>query len=367
MDGFAVRWQDCQSCSKENPTLLEVIDDIPAGKASQKVLLKQQAMRIMTGAPIPDGADTVVPIEDTKGSLNRVQIFSVGSKGKHIRKSGEDIKKNQVVFRKGSILTPACLGVLASIGQKQVKVYAKPKVAFFSTGDELVPYTQEPEGAQIVNSNSPLIASCLCQLGCVPVDLGICQDSESTIRKTLELGFDQADVVVSFGGISVGDYDFVQRVFEVLSGDIHFWRVAMKPGKPFLYGHLKQKPFFALPGNPVSVGVLYEEFVRPALLKIMGYECVFRPVFQAIAQEDLEDSEKRTCFLRGILEQKDGRYTFRKTGLQGAHVLSGMAGANAFGILPRGIAQIKKGETFGVQVLSPFAELQSLWPGGFPE
>jgi len=365
MDGFAVQGQDVLSATLDAPVCLKIIGEIPAGKKSNLTLQSGQAIRIMTGAPVAQGADTVVPIEDTeKKSDQEILIYCADKKGKHIRKAGEDVKKDERVFQKGQLLNPYALGVLASIGVKDVSVTPKPRVAFFTTGEELKSF-EECSGtlqeAQIVDSNTPTLMTLLKELGCSIRSLGVVADKKEEISRSLKETFRHSDMVLTCGGISVGQFDFIKEEFQKLGGEVIFWRLGVKPGKPLLFGLFQKIPFFALPGNPVSVGILFEEMVRPALLKMMGYSRIFRPLVWAIADQEIRDSEKRTCFLRVLLEEKEGQWHCHTTGMQGSHILTGMAKAQGLAILPEGFGKISKGQKVAVRLLSPGVEFKKDW------
>jgi len=273
MDGYAVRDADIEGASGDHPVRLEVIEDLPAGFLSQKSLKEGQAIRIMTGAPIPEGATTVVPVEETQKEGSFVIILKTIPTGEYIRKAGEDVKKGQRIVSRGDILRPAEIGVLASNGRSSISVYQKPTVAILCTGEELVDVDEPLEGVKIVSSNSYTLAAQVKECGAIPIQLGIAKDRKEDVLEKLGQGL-RADVLISSAGVSVGDYDFVKEALGDLGMERVFWGVAMKPGKPMAFGMIRGKPAFGLPGNPVSSMVSFEQFVRPALLKMMGADAV---------------------------------------------------------------------------------------------
>ncbi len=277
MDGYAVRAVDIEKALRDRSVRLEVIEDLPAGFMAQKEIGEGQAIRIMTGAPIPKGADTVVPVEETEKDGSFVLIFRVIPSGGHVRRAGEDVKRGDRVVSKGDILRPAEIGMLASLGRSSISVYQRPMVAILCTGEELVDIDEPLEGVKIVSSNSYTLAAQVKECGAIPVQLGIARDRREEVVEKLREGL-RADVLISSAGISVGDYDFVKGALNDLGMEMVFWRVAMKPGKPMAFGMIGGKPVFGLPGNPVSSMVSFEQFVRPALLKMMGHRQIFRPV-----------------------------------------------------------------------------------------
>ncbi len=262
MDGYAVKAIDIGKASRDLPARLEVMEDLPAGFISQKTLMQGQAIRIMTGAPIPKGADTVVPVEETQKEGFHVFIFKAIPSGEHIRKAGEDVRRGGRVISKGDVLRPAEIGMLAALGRSSVSVFQRPLVAILCTGEELVDVDEPLEGAKIVSSNSYTLAAQVKECGAIPVQLGIAGDRKEEVVEKLRQGL-RADVLISSAGISVGDYDFVKEALKDLGMELVFWRVAMKPGKPMAFGTIHGKPVFGLPGNPVSSMVSFEQFVRP--------------------------------------------------------------------------------------------------------
>lgn len=346
MDGFAVRGADVGAAG----SVLEVIGDLPAGSRSETAVGPGQAIKIMTGAPMPPGADTVARVEDTATEGSKVTIGTTVPAGTSVRPAGGDVAEGQVVFLAGTRLTPMHVGVLATIGVGSPEVFERPRVAFMSTGDELTP----PESAGLApgairDSNRPMLLSLLEDASVEPIDLGIIPDDPDALRDALRRGA-EADVVISTGGVSMGDYDVTKLVLE---GDAHvdFWQVAIQPAKPFAFGRIGEALFFGLPGNPVSVLVSFEQFARPSLLKMQGARAVLRPHLVAIAGESLETDPEKTVFVRVLVEGLDeGTPTVIKSGGQASNVLSAAAAADGFGVVPRGMATVARGEEVTVEM-----------------
>lgn len=357
MDGYAVRAEDTAGASEKNPVELNVLMDLPAGRHTETVLGDGEAIRIMTGAPIPAGADTVVQVELTeRPSGGRVRILEEHARDRNIRRAGEDIEIGQEIVRKGETLTPAKTGLLASIGKKTVKVIRKPVVAVLATGDELLEAGEPMRPGKIRNSNSFTLISQIRSCGAEAQYLGIARDTRQEVIDRLRAGM-TADMIVSSGGVSVGDYDYVKDALEELDVKFLFTKVAIKPGKPTVFGLLQGKPVFGLPGNPVSSMVIFEEFVRPALLKMMGRQKLFRKVVDAVLEEDIAKKPDRMHLIRGIVREENSAYYVSTTGPQGSGILVSMDRANALILFPQGTKRLKKGERVKVQLLdSPEVE-----------
>jgi molybdopterin molybdotransferase len=350
MDGYAVRSEDIQNASSSHPVRLEVIEDLPAGFISKKKLEKGQAIRIMTGAPVPEEADAVVPVEDTKKEDRFALIFRATLQGEHIRKAGEDVKKGECVISAGDLIDPAEIGMLASLGRSFVAVYQRATVAILCTGEELVDVDGDLDGIKIVSSNSYSLAAQVKDCGAIPIQLGIARDRKEEIKEKLLQGL-RADVLISSAGVSVGDYDFVKDVLSDLGVEIVFWKVAMKPGMPVVFGTIQGKPVFGLPGNPVSSMVSFEQFVRPSLLKMMGHRRLFRPVIDAILKEDIQKRPGRRHFIRAFVTFEKDQYFVVPTGAQGSGILKSMVKANGLMVIPEDREIVKAGERVKVQLL----------------
>lgn len=350
MDGYAVRSADTKGVSALKPVELKVIETIAAGSAPRKTLQEGQAARIMTGAVLPKGADAVVRREDTEERGKTVRIKVAALKGLDIRFSGEDVQKGERVITAGSVLRPGHIGMLAALGKSFVSVHQKPRVAILSTGDELVDIEVDPPPGKIVNSNSYSLAAQILECGGVPIMMGIGRDKKAELVEKFQIAR-RADVILSSGGVSVGDYDFVKDVMGDIGNAMHFWQVAMRPGKPLAFGSIDGIPLFGLPGNPVSVMVSFEQFVRPYLLKMQGHVRIFRDTLTAQSAQDIKKSIGTKNFIRAVVQKEKGRYLARVTGEQGSGILKSMVVANAFIVLPEKVSFVKKGDQVVLQLL----------------
>jgi molybdopterin molybdotransferase len=357
MDGYAVKSEDTKGASKDHPAVLTVIEDLPAGYVAKGKIKKGEAIRIMTGAPLPQGADSVIMVEETEASGDKVKIFNEAETNQHIRKAGEDVKKGELVIPQGTVLRPAAIGMLASLKRSFVSVYQRPLVSILCTGDELVDVDGELKAGQIVSSNSYTLASQVKECGGIPLLLGIARDRKDELEQKFREGL-RADVIISSAGVSVGDYDLVKGVLQDLGMEMKFWKVAMRPGQPLAFGTIGGKPTFGLPGNPVSSMVSFEQFVRPYLLKMQGHKKIFRPVIEAIWQEGFVKKTERKYLVRCIVSKKEGTYIASSTGEQGSGILKSMVLANGLAIFPEEKEVIRAGEKVKVQLLDREAEQQ---------
>ncbi|OGP64484.1 MAG: hypothetical protein A3K22_04310 [Deltaproteobacteria bacterium RBG_16_42_7] len=354
MDGYAVRAVDTKEASKDQPVTLQIIEDLPAGYVAKKSVKRGQTIRIMTGAPMPKGADAVIMVEDTErrsgvsSQKSEVKIFKEAKVGDNVRKAGEDFKKGDIVLRKGMTIRPAEIGMLAAVGKPNVYVYQQPNVAVLSTGDELIEIEEAPMNGKIRNSNSYAIAAQIKACGATPIQLGIARDTKKDLKEKLEFGL-TADCIVSSGGVSVGDFDFVKDVLKQMGSEMRFWKVAMKPGKPLAFGVIANKPAFGLPGNPISSMVAFEQFVRPAILKMMGKKDIFKRAFDALLTKPVKKKAGRMHFVRAALEQKDGQFYVTPLEGQGSGILSSMVKANCLIILPEDAKDVEKDSKVKVQ------------------
>jgi len=362
MDGYAVRAADTKGASEKTPKDLKVTDTVIAGEISKKEVTPGTAIRIMTGAPMPKGADSVVQFENTdeeqrkKSSpdkpVTQVGIFEEIEAGKNIRLAGEDVKRGSVILKQGTTIRPAEIGVMASTGRAKVIVIRRPVVAVLSTGNELVEVGKPlPEG-RIYNSNSYSIASLVKRYGGIPKILGIAKDDEKDLVSKLKDAQD-ADMLLTTGGVSMGDYDMVKDIL-ARDGKIVFWKVRVKPGKPLAFGKMKgttkdgkpkEIPHLGLPGNATSCMVSFELFVRPALLKMMGKKKLDKPSVPAIIKDSVKNDAGRRIYDRAITEKRDGHYIARLTGPQGSGILTSMALANSLVLIPEKVENVNKGDT----------------------
>jgi len=340
MDGFAVRVVDTIGA----PVDLAVIEDVPAGSVPTMAVGPGQATRIMTGAPMPEAADGVVMVESTTSTGDRVRIDETIAAGASVRLAGSNVAAGDRVVSAGVRLGPAHLGLLASVGVASPLVRRRPKVAILSTGDEVLPAEAGtlPPGA-IRDANRPLLAALAAEVGAEVVDFGIVPDDAALLRATLEEAAAGADAVLTSGGVSMGDYDLVKQVLTEM-GSTEFWRVAMQPAKPFGFGFLGDTPVFGLPGNPVSVTVSFEQFVRPALLHRMGARRLFRLRVIGVLEEAIETDPAKTVFVRVTTRYVDGEWRAAPSGGQSSHVLAALAAADAFAVVPVGSADLAAGE-----------------------
>lgn len=336
MDGFAVRAADVTSPG----AVLEILEDVPAGQVASVAVGEGQAIKIMTGAPMPEGADTVVRVEDTEEEAGKVRIATNPGVGTSVRPPGGDVTAGTTVFDPGTRLSEAHVGVLATIGVVNPVVARRPRVAVMSTGDELVPpETPELQAGLIRDSNRPMLAALVAGAGAEPIDMGRIPDDADSLRAALGQAAAEADAIVTSGGVSMGEFDVTKVVLRD-EADVDFFPVAMKPGKPQGFGTIGGTPFFGLPGNPVSVLVSFEQFMRPALLAMQGATALLRPRVMGVAGEDLVSGPLKEEFIR-VRHTDDGVV---QTGGSGSHVLSGAANADAFAVLPVGVERVVSGE-----------------------
>ena len=349
MDGYAVRFSDLQPGGE---TTLRVAGTAFAGAPYSGPMPAGECVRIMTGGVVPAGADTIVMQEHVKAKDGQVTIGSGHRKGQHLRRAGEDLVAGQVALKRGTPLRPAEIGLIASLGIAEVSVYRRLRVAFFSTGDELVSIGTTPKEGQIYDSNRYTIHGMLKRLGCEAIDMGVVRDDPRLLESAFLQAAATADVLITSGGVSVGEADFVKELLNRL-GEVVFWKIAMKPGRPLAYGKIGNAHFFGLPGNPVSVMVTFYQFVRDALLKLAGRDPVLPlPTFTVPCTSALKKAPGRTEFQRGILSRDgNGSWSVRVTGEQGSGILRSMADANCFIILPTEQGNVAPGALVEVQVM----------------
>ncbi len=351
MDGYAVIAADTARASRENPIRLKIIDEIRAGdNRIVKRVEEGTAIRIMTGAPMPDGADAVIQFEDTHDDGDALIMRPV-ERGENIRLSGEDILRGSTVLSSGDRLKSSDVGLLASLNIESVLVYSRPRVAIIQTGDEIVRVGEEMKPGQIRNSNVYTLFSEIEKYEGLPENLGIARDTPDAIKEKLlqAVGF---DVIITTGGVSMGVYDYIKDAISDLGIDIVFEKIKMKPGRPCVFGTKNNTLFFGLPGNPVSAMVTFMQFVRPALLRIMGARRIEKPMINAILEEDIKKKPDREHFIRGYFSIRDGVVFVNTTGPQGSGILRSMSMANCLIILPIGVASVKAGDTITIQLIN---------------
>lgn len=351
MDGYALIAADLEGASKQSPVMLRVVGDVAAGALPDVIVEPGTAVRIMTGAPVPPGADAVVPVEDTNEAWrdrerplpDQIQVTRTVKPGDYIRYPGEDIEVGQVILEQGHILRPQEVGVLASLGTSEVSVIRPPRVAILATGDELLPVDEPLRPGKIRNSNGYTQAAQIMALGAIPIQLGIAGDTETAVRQKLQAGLDaNVDLFISSAGVSVGAYDVVKAVLEQ-EGNVGFWRVRMRPGKPLAYGTYHGIPYLGLPGNPVSAMVSFERFARAAIRKMAGHTQLDRPTVSVTVQDEIR-SDGRESYIRAVVMRQGNRYEAKLTGDQGSHIMTSLVKANALLIVPEGVKYVPVGD-----------------------
>lgn len=362
MDGYAVQAESIRGASYECPRILRVVGEVAAGHVTGLKAELGTCVRIMTGASLPEGADTVVPFEATdevdrkrtSASEAEIGIRCSLPEGSNIRRSGEDIAKGELVMKCGKLLHPAEIGMLASLGKGTVLVIRRPVVAILATGDEVLDVNQPLLPGKIYSSNTYSLAAQVLSYGGIPRVLGIAPDDVGQLSRALRRGL-SCDMLVTSGGVSLGDYDVVKQVLAA-EGDISFWTVCMKPGKPLAFGTFKRNgkknvPHLGLPGNPVSSMITFEVFGRPAILKMMGKRNLTRPSVTAVMESPIKNDDNRRIFARVIVSRREGKYFACLTGSQGSGVLTSMAKANGLAVIPETTKELKPGTTVDVMLL----------------
>lgn len=350
MDGYCCRHEDMAGAGANNPVKLKIVGDSPAGHPFRNTVGPGEAVRIMTGGLVPPGADTVIMIEDTETDGEYVVCLNDPGAGAHIRPRGEDVKDGETVLSAGDIVRPPEVGMLATLGHAYVYVHQRPVVAILSTGDELVDLDEPFIDGKVVCSNTYTLAAQVMECGGVPLSLGIATDNEDDQRARISDGL-RADAILTSGGVSVGKYDLVKDTLHQLGMQVKFWKVAMKPGKPLVFGTVANKPVFGLPGNPTAAMISFEQFVRPALLKMMGCKNLFRPLVDAILAEDVKISSGRLHLVRCRLFEKDGVMLAATTGNQSSGALRSMVLADGLLVLPPEGIPFKAGDHVRVQLM----------------
>ena len=334
MDGYAVLVADTAAASRQAPSRLCVVGELAAGYVAHAEVVPGTAIRIMTGAPIPSGADAVVRVEDTEAAGEWVEILAEVPEGQYVRPAGEDVRQGELALPQGTFVRPSEVGMLATLGHSHVQVVRRPRVAILATGDEVVAVEEPLAPGKIRNANSYSNAAQVAKYGGIPVMLGIARDRVEELTAKISAGLAQGvDLFLTSGGVSVGDFDLVKDVLAA-EGELEFWRVRMKPGKPLAFGRIGGVPVLGLPGNPVSVMVSFEMFVRPAILKMLGMTGWERRTVEATLMDAVRRKDDRRHYLRVRVEQHDGEVRAFLTGGQGSGILSSMVKANALAIIP---------------------------------
>jgi molybdopterin molybdotransferase len=348
MDGYAVRGTDVTQASAR----LRVVGEAAAGYVPEVTIEPGQAMRIMTGAPVPNGADTVVRFEDTRLDGDWVEVLEAYSIGKNVRAAGEDVRAGQVVLEPGKVLRPQAIGMLAAVGRVEAVVIRRPRVAILATGDEVVPPGQSPGPGQIYDANSYTVAAQVQTFGGVPLLLGVARDEDALVREGMQEALSQrADFIITSGGVSVGDFDLVKQVLAA-EGEMHFWSLNMKPGRPMAFGVVNDLPLLGLPGNPVAAMISTKLFARPALLKMQGFADWPRPVVKARLSQPIARKDGRRHYLRVRLRETDEGYEATLTGDQGSGILNSLVQADGLAIIPEKCDHLSAGADVEVILLN---------------
>jgi len=355
MDGFALRFADVRHASHAQPALLPLAGAVAAGAMQVPALPPRQATRIMTGAPLPPGADTVVPIEDADIRENTVFVREVEQQGQYVRAAGSDMGQGDLLVTQRSLLRPSEIAVAAAVGKSALPTYARPQVAIISTGDELAEPGQSLLPGQIYNSNAYALAAQVAEAGGFVAHRSIARDTPQALRAAFDACRDM-DMIVTSGGVSVGEFDYVKSVFAE-RGQVDFWRAAIRPGKPIAFGHWDKTLFFGLPGNPVSSLVTFELFVRPALRRMLGAVHVSRTAIQATLMQDARHEPGRRSFQRGRVQLVHGQWQAHMGGRQGSHQLSALPHANALLVIPEDVSLLPAGESITALLLGDIAAL----------
>lgn len=344
MDGYAIKSEDTRNYNTEKVVEFEIKGLIKAGDYCEEELKAGQAFKIMTGAPLPKGADAVIEIEKVEVEGNILKVSQEVSKDNNVIKLGEEIKVDELALNSGSNVRPVEIGLLASLGYSSVKVYKSPTIALIITGDELVDVDSKLEKGKIRNSNEYSLKALIKNLGAKALSLGVVADDKDTLTGKVKYALENADIVVSSGGASVGDYDFVDVVLKEIGADVKFNSVAIKPGKPVTFATYKEKLFFSLPGNPLSLITTFEEFVKPAIEKMMGKQIENKGEFSVILADDFKAKRGRKKYVYVEIKEDNGKYYAYKVGSQCSNHLMTMSEANGIIIIPEECGNVKTGE-----------------------
>jgi len=351
MDGYAVRCDDTGGALPDHPRRLRVVADLAAGYVLDEPIQPGTAVRIMTGAPVPPGAEAVIPFEEVERDGDDILVFRRYPHNKNIRAAGEDVRAGQKVLARGTVLRPQEIGMLAALGRPEALVHRRPRVALLSTGDEVIAVDAPWQPGKIRDANSYSNAAQVLRYGGVPLRLGIARDDVADLTAKIRAGLEQgADLFLTSGGVSVGDFDVVKQVLAA-EGEMAFWRVRMKPGKPLAFGHIRGVPLLGLPGNPVSAMVAFEIFARPAILKMLGKTQLEKPTVEAVLLDEIKRKDDRRHYLRVSLEERGGVYQARLTGDQGSGILLSMVRAQGLAIIPEDVDHLPAGARVRVLML----------------
>lgn len=350
MDGYAVRSSDTAGSCGKRPRLLGLIETVPAGSLPKKRIGAGQATKIMTGAPLPPGADAVLAAENSAEKNGAVLCLAPVRRGENVRRAGEDVRRGERVLRKGALVRPQEMGMLGAAGKTRVRVVRRPRVAILATGSELIEAGRTPGPGQVRNCNNLSLIGLVGKYGAEPVDLGLVRDDERALKSRIAAAA-AYDLVVASGGVSVGECDMVKTILSRLGECARFWQVRVKPGKPLAFAIVRGKPVFGLPGNPVSAIVSFEQFVRPALLKMMGRTRLHKPVIKACCKKRIEKPRGRAHLIRARVWRSGGKYHASPVRAQGSGALSSMVKADGLIVVPASKTAVRPGETVRVMML----------------
>ena len=345
MDGFALLSRDSQP-QHGQPPRLRITGEVAAGYVADHAVEKGTTMRIMTGAPVPPGADSIIQVELTRTEgpdSPWVEILATVPVGNNIRPAGEDMRRGQTVLRQGDEIGPWEIGILATLGWPTIPVIRSPHVAILGTGDEVIDVAEPLRPGKIRNSNSYLLEAAVQRAGAIPHRLGVAHDTVESLREKFTEAV-QYDLIITSGGVSVGDFDLVKNIMAE-QGQINFWRINMRPGKPVAFGHISGIPLLGLPGNPVSAAVTFELFGRPVIRKMLGHTRLIRQQVDVIVEDGVSDRAMRRHYVRARVEWRDGRFVAHTTGNQGSHIMTSLLNVNALVIVPEGGVQVHAGDT----------------------
>ncbi|ATW23656.1 gephyrin-like molybdotransferase Glp [Candidatus Formimonas warabiya] len=356
LDGYALQAKDVERAELSHPVSLEIIEEVRAGFVPQNRIRPGTAIKVMTGTPIPEGADTVIKYEDVKRRGNFIYLASPLRSGNNIIRAGEDVKRGEVVATKGTLIRPGLVGLLAGLGMAEISVYQKVKVALVSTGDELIDPVKEPSPGKIYNSSLYSIAALCGELGVDPVMMGIVPDEKDLISERILKGLEEADILISTGGVSVGDFDVVQDALRQIEADLLFWKVSMKPGSPVLGAEKNKKIIIGLSGNPAAALVTFDLIAVPVIKKMMGLHKQMPPKVTAVLMDNFSKPSPQRRFLRGKLQVIDGLHYAKLTGEQGNGILKSMVHCNALIDVPAGSGPLSAGQEVSVLIVGNIME-----------